>query len=115
MKAKRRMNISPYFYLVPSMLVFAVFLFYPFFKTVYLSLFKTDKMGQAKLFVGLGNYAELLGSETFRNSLKVTMTFVVIVVFGGMFLGLVTAVLCRTVSRMRRKIAGRSVGSADGF
>lgn len=94
MKAKSRMNVSPYFYLVPSMLVFAVFLFYPFFKTFYLSLFKTDKMGQAKLFVGLGNYAELLGSETFRNSLKVTMIFVVIVVFGGMFLGLVTAVLC---------------------
>lgn len=94
MKAKSRMNVSPYFYLVPSMLVFAVFLFYPFFKTIYLSLFKTDKMGQAKLFVGLGNYAELLGSETFRNSLKVTMIFVVIVVFGGMFLGLVTAVLC---------------------
>lgn len=94
MKAKSRMNVSPYFYLVPSMLVFAVFLFYPFFKTIYLSLFKTDKMGQAKLFVGLGNYAELLGSEAFRNSLKVTMVFVVIVVFGGMFLGLVTAVLC---------------------
>lgn len=94
MNAKSRTNLSPYFYLVPSLLVFAVFLFYPFFKTIYLSLFKTDKMGQAKLFVGLGNYAELLGSEIFRNSLKVTIIFVVIVVFGGMFLGLVTAVLC---------------------
>lgn len=94
MKVKNRMNLSSYFYLVPSMLVFAVFLFYPFFKTIYLSLFKTDKMGQAKLFVGLGNYAGLLGSESFRNSLKVTIIFVVIVVIGGMFLGLVTAVLC---------------------
>lgn len=94
MNAKSRTNLSPYFYLVPSLLVFAVFLFYPFFKTIYLSLFKTDKMGQAKLFVGFGNYAELLGSEIFRNSLKVTIIFVVIVVFGGMFLGLVTAVFC---------------------
>lgn len=51
---------GPYAYILPAMLVFAVFLFYPFFKTIYLSLFKTNKMGQAKLFVGLGNYIELL-------------------------------------------------------
>lgn len=94
MNAKKRINAAPYCYLLPSMLVFAVFLFYPFFKTIYLSMFKTDKMGQAKLFVGLGNYAELLSSQSFRSSLKATLIFVAIVVLGGMFLGLVTAVLC---------------------
>ena len=76
------------------MLVFAVFLFYPFVKTIYLSLFKTNKYGQAKLFVGLENYTDLLTSSSFQNSLKVTMIYVVIVVLGSMFLGLVTAVLC---------------------
>lgn len=94
MNAKTKAKIFPYCYLIPSMLIFAVFLFYPFFKTIYLSLFKTDKMGQAKLFVGLGNYAELLGSPSFRNSLKVTLIFVAIVVIGSMLLGLLTAVLC---------------------
>lgn len=94
MNGKKKLTVTPYFYLVPSMLVFAVFLFYPFVKTVYLSLYKTDKMGQAKLFVGLGNYIELLGSASFRNSLKVTLIFVAIVVIGGMLLGLITAVLC---------------------
>ena len=91
---KKKWNITPYFYLIPSMLVFAIFLFYPFFKTIYLSLYKTNKMGQAKLVVGLGNYQELLSSASFRNSLKVTLIFVVIVVFGSMILGLVAAVLC---------------------
>lgn len=94
MGKKSAAKINPYFYLVPSMVIFAVFLFYPFFKTIYLSLYKTNKMGQAKLFVGLGNYQELLGSASFRNSLKVTLIFVVIVVFGSMILGLVAAVLC---------------------
>ena len=37
-------NISPYVYLVPSLLIFGIFLFYPFFKTIYLSLYKTNKM-----------------------------------------------------------------------
>ena len=77
------------------MLVFAVFLFFPFFKTIYLSLFKTDKLGNAKIFVGLDNYITLLSSRSFRNSLIVTVIFVVIVVAGSMFLGLMGAVLCQ--------------------
>lgn len=85
---------GPYGYLVTALSVFAVFLFYPFFKTIYLSLFKTNKMGQAKLFVGLGNYQELLKSSSFFNSLMVTGIFVVIVVVSSMALGLIAAVLC---------------------
>ena len=85
---KKKINWTPYCYLIPCMLVFAIFLFYPFFKTIYLSLFLTDRMGQAKIFVGMQNYIDLLSSES------VTLIFVVIVVIGGMFLGLVAAVLC---------------------
>ena len=85
---------GPYGYILPALLVFAVFLFYPFFKTIYLSLYKTNKMGQAKLFVGLGNYMELFQSESFYNSLAVTLLFVAIVVAGSMSLGLLAAVLC---------------------
>ena len=91
---KKKINLAPYGYLLPCMAVFAVFLFYPFFKTIYLSLYKTNKMGEAKLFVGLGNYTELLSSASFWNSLKVTLIFVVIVVLGSMLLGLLAAVLC---------------------
>ena len=87
-------KITPYLYLVPCMLIFGVFLFYPFVKTIYLSLYKTNKMGQAKLYVGLDNYKELIQSASFINSLKVTLIFVLIVVVGGMLLGLIAAVLC---------------------
>ena len=91
---KKLKNTGAYAYLFPSFLIFGIFLFYPFFKTLYLSLFKTNKMGQAKLFVGLGNYKELLLSSSFWNSLAVTLIFVVIVVAVSMILGLTTAVLC---------------------
>lgn len=94
MGKKSAAKINPYFYLVPSMLIFAVFLFYPFFKTIYLSLYKTNKMGEAKLFVGLENYKALLSSPSFHNSLKATLIFVSVVVIGSMLLGLVAAVLC---------------------
>lgn len=93
-KKIKKISVGPYGYLVPSLLIFAVFLFYPFFKTIYLSFFKTNKLGEAKLFVGFENYQNLLQSDSFRNSLGVTLIFVAIVVLGGMFLGLITALLC---------------------
>lgn len=83
-----------YAYLIPCFAIFGLFLFYPFVKTIYLSFYKTDKLGQAKLFVGAENYMDLLTSESFYNSIAVTLIFVVIVVVGSMLLGLITAVLC---------------------
>ena len=91
---KEKRNLGAYGYLIPSLLIFGVFLFYPFFKTIYLSMYKTNKMGEAKIFVGSGNYVDLLTSPSFYNSLMVTAIFVMIVVIGGMALGLLGAVLC---------------------
>ena len=48
-------------YLLPSILLFSVFVFYPMFRTIYLSLFLTDQTGNAALFVGFENYGYLLG------------------------------------------------------
>ncbi len=94
MSHNKKFKIGPYIYLIPCMLIFGIFLFYPFVKTIYLSLYKTDKMGLPKIFVGLGNYTKLLASQSFYNSLIVTLIFVAIVVAGSMLLGLTGAVLC---------------------
>ena len=40
--AEKLRGVSPYAYLIPCFAVFAVFLFYPFVKTIYLSMFLTD-------------------------------------------------------------------------
>jgi sn-glycerol 3-phosphate transport system permease protein len=95
-------GFEPYMYIVPTLLIFGIFLFYPFIKTIYLSLYKTNKMGEPKIFVGAGNYIELLQSESFYNSLIVTAIFVVITVVVSMLLGLATALLCnKTIPGIR--------------
>lgn len=94
MNKTKRFKIEPYSFIMPSLIIFSLFLFYPFFKTLYLSLYKTDKMGQPKLFVGFENYTDLFSSPSFYNSLVVTFVFVAIVVLGSMAIGLLTAVLC---------------------
>ena len=53
-------TIEPWLFLLPALCVFGVFLYFPFFKTLYLSTFLTNKFGQAKIFYGLKNYADIL-------------------------------------------------------
>ena len=75
---KRSLNFrTAMLYLFPSILLFSVFVFYPMFRTIYLSFFLTDQQGSAALFVGLENYKYLLESESFRQSFKATVLFVI--------------------------------------
>lgn len=92
---KPKSKLTAYLFLIPSFLIFIVFLFYPFLKTIYLSLYKTNRLGQAKIYVGLGNYQDLLASKDFFNSIKVTVIFVLIVVTVSMLIGFVNALLCQ--------------------
>lgn len=88
-------RIKPYLFLLPSLIIFAIFLFYPFAKTLYLSLFKTNRLGQPKIYVGAENYTDIFQSSSFINSLKVTLIFVLIVVSVSMLIGLINALLCQ--------------------
>lgn len=80
-------------YLWPSLLLFAVFIFYPMFKTVFLSFFLTDYDGKPAVFVGLENYAYLFQSESFRKSIKATLLFVLLTVPFGILLSLSLALM----------------------
>ena len=75
-------------YLLPSILLFSVFVFYPMFRTIYLSFFLTDQTGNAALYVGFENYGYLLESSAFRNSMKATGLFVLYTVPIGIILSL---------------------------
>lgn len=46
-------------YLLPSMLIFAVFIIYPFINTMVESAFATSPTGQLTKFVGFSNYTAL--------------------------------------------------------
>ncbi|MEK5039778.1 carbohydrate ABC transporter permease [Sporosarcina sp. FSL K6-3457] len=80
-------------YLLPSIILFSVFVFYPMFRTIYLSFFLTDQAGDAAIFVGLENYAYLLESSAFRNSMRATGLFVLYTVPISIILALFFALL----------------------
>ncbi|HEO8420829.1 MAG: sugar ABC transporter permease [Niallia sp.] len=94
-KRKQRLQdlLKGMLFLLPSILLFSVFLFYPLGKTIYLSFFLTDNRGDPTVFVGVENYLEIFKSPIFLKSLKSTLLFALYTVPGTIIVSLFLAVL----------------------
>jgi len=83
-----------YLLILPSLLAFVTFEFYPFLRNFYLALYRTPPFpGLPKRWAGLRQVGDILSSGDFRNSLKVTVLFAVLTVPTGVILGVALAVL----------------------
>jgi sn-glycerol 3-phosphate transport system permease protein len=83
-----------YALVLPSLVLFGVFVFYPFARNFWLALHRTPPFpGLPKKYVGLDQVGDVLSSSEFRHSLKVTVLFVLYTVPTGILLGLLLAVL----------------------
>ena len=80
-------------YLLPSLVIFTVFVFYPLIKNAQLSLYETSPLGGLGLFVGAGNYSQLIHDPALANSLRVSFLFALYTVPTGILLGLPLAML----------------------
>ena len=70
-KKKLRKKIEPFLYLLPALLFFVGFTYYPFAKTIFNSFFLVNSMGEIREFVGLENYISVLTNSA---SLKTILT-----------------------------------------
>lgn len=89
-------------FLLPSLALFAVWVFYPLARSAYLGTQQSDLFGIRTEYVGLDQYRDVLGSEEFRNSLWVTIKFVGLTVPTALVLGVGLAVLANTHLRGMR-------------
>lgn len=80
-------------YLAPSLIVFTIFVFIPLIRSIILSLYGTNAIGQMTNFVGIKWYERLLTSATYHNSLIVTLKFVLYTVPGVLVVGLILSTL----------------------
>jgi ABC-type sugar transport system permease subunit len=79
--------------LLPSAVIFGVFVFYPLVRTIQLGMYRSDPFGGLGRFVGLSQYGHVLSSDSFRHSLWVTVEYALLTVPTGLVLGLGLAVL----------------------
>ncbi len=66
-KAARR--LTPYLYLAPALIAIAVFVYLPLARTVQLSFYQGNLLNPTRLYVGFGNYQEILSSPIFHETL----------------------------------------------
>ncbi|WP_196603055.1 carbohydrate ABC transporter permease [Pectinatus frisingensis] len=78
-------------YLIPSLSLFIVFIFYPLLKSIKLSIFNSDLVGRETTFAGFSYYSEMLSSSQFLHSLLVTLLFTFYTVVPGILIALFLA------------------------
>ena len=79
--------------LLPSLVILGVFVVYPVLRTAWLGLFVQDPFGRHRQFVWFAQYRDVLASDAYRDSLWVTLRFVLITVPTSLLLGLLLAAL----------------------
>jgi ABC-type sugar transport system permease subunit len=83
-----------YVLILPSLVLFGVFVFYPLFRNFKLALYNTPPFpGLPSRYVGFDQISRVIRGDDFRNSLKVTVLFALYTVPTGIILGLALAVL----------------------
>jgi len=93
-----------YLFMVPGLIILLLFMAYPFFLGIYLSL--TDKMvGFADFsFIGLENYQLLLSDPTFHRTVANTLIYSIVTVPFKLLLGLGLALVLNQVFPLSRFI-----------
>ncbi len=114
-RRNRPFSLTPYLFILPHLIFFAIFVGYPFFYGLYISAFQFDFLRPASTqFVGLGNYLNIFrqGSvqyQEFWNAMINTVEFVLLSVPPLIVIPLLLAVLLNT------KTPGRNIFRAIYF
>jgi multiple sugar transport system permease protein len=87
-----RRNLPAYLFILPGMLLFAVWVLYPLIYAFVMSFAEWNLIKESE-FIGLGNYTRALQDPIFWRALGNTLLYVAITVPGQMILGLGVALL----------------------
>jgi len=87
-------TISAWGYLMPVIILFAIFWFYPIFMLIYDSFFEWDGLSE-RIYIGFQNYEDLFRDTEFWLTVKNTFIFILGSVPVGMILGLLLALLLK--------------------
>ena len=87
---RNEIAVTPWLFLAPAILFFAVYVIIPIFQSFSISLYDWDGLGQAE-YVGLANYSELMNDRAFEVSLWNNLKWLVcylLAIPAGLFIAL---------------------------
>jgi raffinose/stachyose/melibiose transport system permease protein len=86
-----------FIFLLPAAVFMSIFLYYPFFKSMYLSFFRTSGFF-SKTFVGFDNYGRMFTDELLRAATLHTLELMVYVIVFQVGIALILAVLVDNIT-----------------
>ena len=87
---QNQQRLAPWLFLAPGVLMFLVYVIIPIFQSMNISLYDWDGLGE-RVYVGMGNYVELMDDEAFYTSLKNNVIWLVLYMLAipaGLFVAL---------------------------
>lgn len=102
MKNKSFRKVEPYLWILPSIILMAVFILIPIIFVFRMSLSDVSKAGIIKGFSGFANFTKVLRSSAFKLVLKNTIVWTVAVVVLSTVLGFILALILNNEFRGRK-------------
>ncbi len=103
MKKKKIMKtVTPYLWLLPSILLMLIFILFPIFEVFRTSLSEVSRAGIIKGFTGLDNFAKVIKGPTFGLVLKNTVVWTIVVVGLSTLIGFALAMVLNNEFRGRK-------------
>ena len=106
MNKKLLRKTEPYLWILPSIVLMALFIIVPIFNVFKMSMSKITKAGLIKDFIGFENFRKVLSTPTFGMVLKNTLVWTVFVVVLSTVLGFILALL------LNNQFKGRKIARA---
>ena len=93
--APRRLQdtLTIFLFLLPALVLFALFVIYPIFQSIYYSLFDWKGFGPAEDFIGLDNFKNILSDKVFMIALRNALLLIVFSLLIQLPLSLLLAVM----------------------
>ncbi len=96
---KNRGNISGWIFLIPALISFALFKYYPILLGFFVSFFKVDIVNLPGEFVGFQNYVQAFQDENFLNAIKNNVEFFLIALALNFWVPILLATLINEVRK----------------
>ena len=100
MKHNYKKRIQEFTFILPAMILFLVFVVYPFLQGFPISFTKWDGLSPVKTFNGISNYLKIFKDANVWNATKNTLIFTALTMFFSNFLGLLFALMISKTSRL---------------
>ena len=101
-KKKFVQTATPYIWLLPSILLMAIFILFPILEVFRTSLSEISRAGIIKGFAGLDNFVKVIKSASFGLVLKNTVVWTIVVVGLSTLIGIILALVLNNEFRGRK-------------